>query len=411
MGYVTIGVLGLTALVLIASVLFGVIRGARRSILRLILILVCGVGAFLLRNVVKDLLLNLQIEGESFSQVLMSTLGELPESLANLFNSLFDVLFVLIVYLLVFYALRFVTWILVYPFLKLIIRATERKKDIISKKRGLGALFGLLQGLLIIIMAVAPISGMVSSVDRFVQLNFGTEEGLLDEATEEKLNSIGLIGYHDSTVGSIYDKVGGWYLDIVSSTTREDGTKTSLPKMTTTIENTVEVIAVFGSSKDLVETITAEETSEEDRTKALKDFGAKVKEAGDKAKELGENEQTLLNDLAGIAVEIVGGSSGEETVALVGEGADLTAAGQAIIDIGNYYETESIEDEKVAEIVQGFAKNPIMIDILGGQVIEKVAEGDKAKFEEEINKTNLSAERKQKLKVMFGLVAAGGEGA
>ena len=411
MGYVTIGVLGLTALVLIASVLFGVIRGARRSILRLILILVCGVGAFLLRNVVKDLLLNLQIEGESFSQVLMNTLGELPESLANLFNSLFDVLFVLIVYLLVFYALRFVTWILVYPFLKLIIRATEKKKDIISKKRGLGALFGLLQGLLIIIMAVAPISGTVSSVDRFVQLNFGTEEGLLDEATEEKLNGIGLIGYHDSTVGSIYDKVGGWYLDIVSSTTREDGTKTSLPKMTTTIENTVEVIAVFGSSKDLVETITAEETSKEDRTKALKDFGAKVKEAGDKAKELGENEQTLLNDLAGIAVEIVGGSSGEETVALVGEGADLTAAGQAIIDIGNYYETKTIEDEKVAEIVQGFAKNPIMIDILGGQVIEKVAEGDKAKFEEEINKTNLSAERKQKLKVMFGLVAAGGEGA
>ena len=61
MGYVTLGVLVLTGVALLFGTLFGLIRGSRRALLRLILVIISAVGAILLRGVLVNFVINLHI--------------------------------------------------------------------------------------------------------------------------------------------------------------------------------------------------------------------------------------------------------------------------------------------------------------------------------------------------------------
>lgn len=396
MGLASIIVVALTAVVLIFSTLVGMFRGRNRSILRLVLVLLCGVGAFLLREVFVNLLLNLEIGGESLGTTITNAVSELPEEVVVLMTSLLGVVLSLVVYLVVFYLLRLITWAIIYPIFKIFIKKGEKKG------KGLGALFGFVQGLLIVMLAVAPLSGVVSAGDRISKLKVG-EQTLVPENVVQIFSDYGITDYGTSPVGSVYETIGGWYFELITTTTKDDGSAISLPGLMDMAEATVEVVGAFVAGAEDVDIIVSETATKEEKIAALKDFGAQIKTAGQKANELGVDEQEILNSLAELAVSVLGGDTGGESVAIAGEGANLDAAGDAIVGIANYYETETITDEKITEIVNGFASNPIMIDTLGGQVIQEVAEADKPRFEAAINATNLSQTRKDKMKAMFGI--------
>jgi hypothetical protein len=269
----------------------------------------------------------------------------------------------------------------------------------------LGAIFGFVQGALIVMLVVAPLSGLVSTADKLANLKIGENGKILDENTAQVLTDYGVTDYQSSIPGTAFETAGGWYYELVTTIEKEDGSKISLPSLTKSVEATAVVIGAFADGADEAEIINSDTATKEEKIVALKAFGDQMKLAGQKASELGADEHEILNALAELAVSMVGGSSEGETIAVVGDGADLTAAGNAIIDIANYYETETITDDKIVEIVNGFAANPIMIDALGGQEIQPVAEADKAKLETAIANASLSDVRKDKLRAMFGLVA------
>ena len=238
MGLASIIVIALTALAIIYSTIVGMCRGRNRSILRLVLVILCGVGAFFLRETVANLLLNLEMNGETLGATITNAVAELPEEVIVLMTSLISVVLSLVVYLVVFYLLRLITWMIIYPIFKIFIKKGEKKG------KGLGALFGFVQGLLIVMLAIAPLSGVVSAGDRISKLKVG-EEALLPDNVIQIFSDYGITDYGTSPVGSVYETIGGWYFELITTTTKDDGSTISLPRLVGMAEATIEVVGAF----------------------------------------------------------------------------------------------------------------------------------------------------------------------
>ncbi len=405
MGYVSIGVVAITVLIVAYSTLVGALRGRNRALLRLILVLACGVAAFLLRETVMNMLMEIEVQGKTVGSLVGGYFEDLPESTAEVISLLMNTIIVFVVYLVSFEALKGVSWMIIYPICKAFVKRGEFRRS------GGGAFFGLVQGLLIVMLVIAPVSGLVSTVDRITSMEIGEGKSVLSSIDEDgqmtqTFEDIGLSGYSSGTVGKVYDTIGGWYFDMVTTVTKEDGNKTSLTKLTNATEAAVEVAKVFVDGEQDLETISSDTATKEEKISALKSFGNRVKTAGEKADALGADEKDIINAFADFVMDAVGGTSeSEEVTKIIGDGANITAAGDAIISIAEYYETETVTDEQIAKIVKGFADNPFIIDIFGDSEIHSVSEADKPRFKAEIEKTSLSTERKNKLLTMFGIEA------
>ena len=102
--------------------LLGLIRGQNRSILRLILVLASAVVAFMMRETLVDMILGLEVQGQPLSAVINEALlsgASLPQQLVNFINMIIEILITTIVFIIVFGALSFVTWLILFQILKI----------------------------------------------------------------------------------------------------------------------------------------------------------------------------------------------------------------------------------------------------------------------------------------------------
>ena len=132
MGTITLVVLGLTLAGMALGALFGFMRGRERALLRLVLVIISAVLALALRGTIVDLVMNINIEGATLQETLTSSFasGEasMPEGITNLIFVLMEIVIGFVAYFVLLFALRFLSWLLVFPFLKLIIRVFEKKR-------------------------------------------------------------------------------------------------------------------------------------------------------------------------------------------------------------------------------------------------------------------------------------------
>ena len=198
MGIITIVVLALTALGLGFGALWGCGRGLYRATLRLGLVLFAIILAVLLRGVVTDALMGIEVDGQPLDQMLASEMGgdgEMPESMVNLILALVKSVIAMVAFLVVYFVLRLFTWAVVYPICKIWVKkgpkieeeevsyeqavangfeGTEEeyalsltmKKPQYKKRKGYGALVGLGQGIIVAFALIAPLTGMMKQVQR-----------------------------------------------------------------------------------------------------------------------------------------------------------------------------------------------------------------------------------------------------
>lgn len=130
MGIVTLVVLGLTLLGMAFGALFGFLRGRERAILRLVLVVVSAFLALALRGTVTDIVMNISIDGATLQEIMTEGFASgdasVPQSVVNLIFAFAEILIGFVAYFILLFSLRFLTWILVFPFLKLIIRFFEK---------------------------------------------------------------------------------------------------------------------------------------------------------------------------------------------------------------------------------------------------------------------------------------------
>ena len=456
MDIISLVMLILGAIGILGGFLFGRKRGLTKATVRLVLVGISALLAFLMRETITETVLNTPIEdGKSILELLTEGMisgddAETMKGFVTIITNVFTMILQIFSFIITFISLRILTiipyWIIAGIIkssnkrkLRRIIRTdvesveqgrklnrkqrklleavkidqellagddldkktTRRTKKHLAKnekklvkktvkrdrKKWLGSLVGILQGALVVICVVAPISGLIANLSSLVKSLSELEmdgEKLLDQETSEMLEEIGVTVYAESTVAKVYDVAGGWLYRTLSTIENEDGT-------TTNIESQIE--AVDGGVK-MVDAVT--------KLTELNMENGFDENAKDQLVDIFNELDTIKNDMSEESVQELDRLMKEALTPMLGEAAeelpiDLEKINFADVDFGKegevissfydlYIETENSEeineDELVEDVITTLSESTLILPILS-QVVEDLPEEDKPSFSEE----------------------------
>lgn len=416
MGYITMGIIGFSAVALFFGAIFGAARGCNRAILRLILVVASAVVAIIFRETIVDFIMNLETESGTMRQVIVDSIsaeGDMPDAIINIAISLIEIIIGLASYLIVFIALRFVSWMIIYPICKIFVKKGDRPK------RFGGFIFGLLQGVVVAFIFCAPVTGIINQAYKLSQIEIDGQKAV--EIPQEA----GLEEYLNSFPYEIYTKSGGWLFDMVTSTVDADGNKI-------TISDTVDVLSTFSgitsSMNDVsgsIDVMTSETSTPQEQVDAMKNLGDTFVNMGNSINDLSDDAKKTINNLAA-AVKDLATSQGESLPTEVEEmldnfdidSLDFVAVGNAMNGIANYIEktspefesTEEVTQTDVDNIINGIAKNDLIFTMLTSgdstsAILDVSSTDEKDLFVNAINGTDLTDAQKDSMRKLFGLSA------
>lgn len=415
MGYITLGVLGFTALCLFFGLLLGLMRGRNRSILRLILVVLSAVVSVKYKDKVVDAVMNYEYKGRTvktaLSEMLSSGEVAIPESIQNILFILVEIIVSIAVFFVLFLILKFITWLILFPILKIVVRRGKRRHSLV------GGLFGLIQGAVVAFVICAPLTGLVVQTNQIAQIKI--QDKYILAIPEE----VGVAEYVNSEPAKIYTSFGGWFFDLLSSKTDENGKKISIDDTCDVVTTVAGIADTFSSiSKDL-SNITSENITVQEQVDTIKKVGDSLISIGNSVNSLNGDSKAMVQDLIEGVKEMVADETG--TIPPEVENAlnsldvnnlKLDSAGEAINGIASYIEktsdefenSEPVTQEEIDKIVGGLADNAFIIDMVVGEnevpEIVKIDDENKEKFQTAIDTSTLTEEDKETLRKLFGLL-------
>lgn len=335
MNYVEIGIWAITGIAVVLSVLLGMMRGARRAVLRLILVLVCVVAAFCLKDFVTNTLLTTEIAmGETTTTIQEYVLTSLPEEVSSLGESvvipLIRIIVGVVIFLVLFWARKLVSWIILYPICKIFVKKGAKKHA------GIGALTGLVQGVVIALCFCVPISGMLVQVNRVISMMedlqgstasastddkyaFAAEEGSVSSGTtspegeggstsesgeiiSDEIKQI-LLGYEETIIGKFYGHTCSPIFDLISGVQvpQEDGTnqKMTLSGQIDAIKAMLDILQQFNETTEKLNDIDFSDLSS---FSELREAFGKLDEI---TAELPQEAKNTINAVVSSAIDMV----------------------------------------------------------------------------------------------------------
>ncbi len=412
MGDISTIIMGFTIFCIVWGFLLGLIRGSNRSILRCIIIVGCAVGAFFLKDVLIESAMSLEIEGETLEDMLVGSMmeaNELPEYLSQLIISLIEVIVGLVCFLVLFFVLQFVSWITIFPILKIFVRKG------IKRRRLLGGIVGVLQGVIIAFVICSPITGAIVQVDKMSGLKFG------EQTVGEMAELPDFSDYLDSPIASIYTSTGSWFFDAITTYTDNEGNKITLDDTVQAAETGTKVVEEVEKITSSLEGLN-DPNSEKSDSEILRDVATSLGNIDEAIAETSDGGKQVLQQVIASVGEMMskeegdGDSSSTETTDKINEiienldveKIDFGAAAEAIEGIADYLdkeEGEPITQETVEKIVNGLAGNEVIIEMIpeDTQLVAITDETEKQNFIDAIENTDLSDEDKNKLMEILGL--------
>ncbi len=447
-----LGIICFTIACVLFGGLLGLLRGQNRSILRLVLVVISAVVAFFLRQTFVDMLLGFEVEGQSVSSVINEALlssVELPQQIVSFINMIIEILIGTIVFILVFSVLNFLSWLIVFPILKIFVRPSKN-----GKKRGVGLIFGLVQGLAVAFLFCVPVTGFVGQfakiADTIANIMPDSSGGPSSASVEDELAPLSasdttvfsasgdqyvvayegesaddvintaknaltetLKGIIDSPVVKFYNSVGGWYFDALTTVTDEEGHKVNINTTTDVLvvmsELTTDVFDVEGAIRDIVE-------SDADPKTVLSSLGDVLLNVDGTINQLDENGKKMFDDILDGVKELIApeGSDVSPEIRealdnLTVENLNLESVGNAFHSLSKYVDNleneeveVNIELEDAQNIVEAIHENSFIMDMIGNETILEVDEEDHKTFTDAINNIEgITEQEKQQLLNMF----------
>lgn len=237
--YLELGIWAITGIALVLSIIMGLARGGRRATLRLVLVFVCAVATFLLKGIVTDTVMTMNITiNDTTTTIQQYVLEMLPEEMQQLGESvvlpLVSMIINVVVFLALFWALKLLSWIILYPICKIFVKKGAKKHA------GFGALIGLVQGVVIALCFCVPISGMVVQMNKVVPIveQLGATEANVEQSDTDGEDGSGessiipeeieqmMSDYEQSAIGTFYGKTCQPLFDLICKVKiqAEDGT-------------------------------------------------------------------------------------------------------------------------------------------------------------------------------------------
>lgn len=436
MGYISLALLAITAISLVFGVLWGLWRGRNRAILRLVLVVISAVAAFFLRSVVVDTLLTTDMGEGSIMEMMTGAFAQgemaLPAPLLDLIVALIQIIIGLVAFFIIFYLLKIVTFLFIYPFCKIFVKKGpytlkqkgKRTKKVYNRRRGWGALVGLVQGIVTAVIICGPLTGLVSTVSTLLTLEINGQP-LLGEMELPK--ELGLDEFKDSAVAKAYGAVGGWLYGSLTTTTVGEGEESGSISLDNAIDAVQTVVGVAGSVQNLgtnFEVLSSETATVQEKIDAMTQLGEDLAEVGANINNLDQGSKDIINGVLSSVKDMIPTEGDDTGIAdmfenLTLDDLDLEAIGNALVGIGEYINktegelagVEEVTQEDITNIVNGFAKNKFFLDMITMVGDGEIPEEGLLPFGSEhdafvvnaINATTLDADGKDLLADVFGV--------
>ena len=442
--------LGVTAFIILVSIIMGMVRGTGRSLVRLALVVFSAVAALLIFRKIADILLphlmNITIQGQTVEALLTDMFAGMDFAKEKV-DQLISIIIGVIVYLIVFGLLQFLTWLIIFPIIKIFVK---KSKKVGKASTLVGGAIGIAQAVVIIFAFVMPSMGFVGSLGNAMAIEMpeqvsggettasvGSSEkyaisgrtitvklyGIAAaDATATASGGIDLNGiidfeaYQKSKLCKFIDKINGKYYTRISSIKVGEDTYTlngqietidSLVKMankvTRTINNVKNSIGEEGEASDKLTTGTVEEVK-----KLFTELGAMQNEMSDEAK---KSTNKLIKDAAASLGETYSIDLDLSNVDVMDTDFDKEA--KIMDDVYNYQESGEVN---INEVVKDLSDSTLILPVLENSgVTVPTNEAQKAEVESAIadleKEGNADAATIAKIKKLFGLTSgeAGGE--
>ena len=320
----------------------------------------------------------------------------MPQVVVEIISGTILVLLEVILFIAITLVLLLITWIVVFPILKLILRAFGKRKSGVS--RIIGALFGVAGGAVVAFSIMVPFTGIVNQLDEVAKIELGGAP-IVAVGDVKPLDE-----YVESPLGKFYLDTGKGVFASMTSFVDSKGATRSLEGAIQATATLTGILNEFNniSSVDLNEGLNADST-------------ATIVESLNKLEQLkegmGEEAKEIINE---VFSEMLGSYAEEVDQDLKDIDfyeMDFASVGESIEIMQEYKDNGGatpLADDEANTIVKTFASNLEVLDVVGrGTVLVEADEVTKAKITAEVNScTELSQADKNDIMKMFGIVVS-----
>ena len=383
---------------LLFGLLFGLHRGVKRSVLRIVLLLLCAVGAYFIRGAIIDALWQVNMDGQTFEEMLTGSLPAEMEGLKDKIVPIVNILVGLFVYLLLFVVLQFLSWLIVFPICKIFV-----KKDKSQKVRRLGGMLtGLLAGFLVYYILAMPVLGLSGTLLKLADIEVDGKK-ITDSLPPEVTSQVDFEQVKNDPFMKVYGVIGTVYYDFLTTTKDANGNTVKLNTQIDAITTSAAIAAEVSKISDVKINGELTEESVGDIQTMLRNI-EEIKQGAD--------PETLdaINDLIRTLADSVIPEEEKANFPLDLENFDISAidfANEADL-IGDLMQLQDeTKEPDVDSLIRHLAKSDIIFPILTSQSEAlELPESDKAKVKSAIDKLtpeDADAETIEKLKTLFAV--------
>lgn len=437
MNAVVLGVSIVSLWFVLFGLIFGFARGNGRSITRFVVIVLCIVGAFLLREPIANGLMNLKIGGTSLQDSLMQSIQQDSQQMAEVLVRLVKVCFAAVSFVLAFLLLKWLTALIVDPILFAFFpkAGKEDKKTgkVRKTKRLLGGVFGLLQGVLIALVVCIPLNGVVTNYYEVLAVTSKTTEtayvrpvdGVYADATDNGDGSgvsdgesgdgqtdggsdsddqgtadmlAVLEEYVNSPVGKIYNAIGTVPFDWVGSMEIDGKTYTVSGQMGA-FKGLMELANAMGEISDGGNADMLDPSNTENITKVFDDLDNVWSGLSEESKETVAEIAKAASDMTDGKIDL----SGVDFVNI-----DFKKEGEVFANISEIYNDVQGKDQASVDdckrLIDAIAKSDLILPLVASGDAMDIADADvRAEITDYVNNMDTTGTKRDMLLKFLGL--------
>ena len=396
MGLVSLVILAITGFCLIFSMLGGFLKGGKRAVLRLIIVVAVLVCIFLFREKITEVVFRASYDGKTIEQLLEEKIPSEYWKYKDIIWPIFMILSSMILFIVGLFVCELLS-LIIYYILAIFVKPRKNEYGRVKKHPLIGLLVGTVQGVIMAIAYCNVFTGVTANVQTLESIELNGKK-MIDESTIQIAGkNLGVEEYNNSQIGVLYRKFDSILYKNVSKYTIDDK-KYTLDGQIETLKSAVNIANEVQNIQniDFSDGITAE--NKDSLIDAIKSIGNIVGESTEEAKESLNQIIQVVGDELGTDIDL---SGLDITVINFDETANAVESAYKISE-GNLTGDEL--NEEIDKLVDSAIQSNLLPQIadLTDMKID-IPEEQKDIVNNKIDNSNLSASDKEKIKNMFNL--------
>lgn len=378
----SIAIIAIAVVAVLFGFLLGLKRGFDKSLIRIILVAVALVAAWLLREQITNWIMNITVSsGKTVAQTITEAIPADYANFADMILPIVKMITCVAVFIASFIILQFATWLI-----GLIVGVFFRR----TNARLLGGVIGLVQGALVAFAIIIPLNGAILSTEKLTSLEINGEQPLNVQ------EYVDFTEYKESQVCKFVSKIGDGIYAQLASVKVESGERKNLDDQ---IDAFVAGVKIAEQAQKFNE-IDTSNGLDENSVAQIKQILADIDEIKG---QLTPAQKSALNEMVAAASDALGLTDSIADIDITE--VDFTAEG-AILDKALAYQNGEILDAEAAqELVNSLAESKFILPLADGNMTVDVPLVKQGEILNAVNNLgdDVSEETKTAIKKLFNI--------